>query len=507
MSAPVDDNGHPSLAFLRKNSAARRERMEKGLSRASSQATTTTSSSSNTSSSARYYPSDSSNMTTASIEHYLASAPLPPPPPSSSSSSATPGHQQILTDDHFDIIDSLNYDDIDDGMFEREMDHRRRETLVQQLITSERAYFESLRVVQQVFIEPLQKDAKQSSFNFLGMKKLVCTERETRWLFGNFDEIVQVHQEILASLEERLRIWGPTQIISDVFQSWFTRMEAYKAYLDNYGLAITTYERLTRYQPFKKFIDNAHKNPAVKGATLLSLLQTPAGCISRYAQLMTKLADATSPMHPDYVALNQCRQRMQAIAEEMKKKIDDADNVDQVLMIHQALVGAPFGVKAQRRLVLQSPMSRVQAGGSKSSGGGGSEERIYILFSDMLVFVRPKQEGNRTLLQFRGMAPLERARVKPIDDTSIEITSPIQGVDTLNTTFVGSSSVHIMQTESKDEQERWLKHLQCVIEELDRAARAAAAKANRRRAGHARKDNRSLSSSGSSEKDKQDLKN
>lgn len=117
MSAPVDDNGHPSLAFLRKNSAARRERMEKGLSRASSQATTTTSSSSNTSSSARYYPSDSSNMTTASIEHYLASAPLPPPPPSSSSSSATPGHQQILTDDHFDIIDSLNYDDIDDGMF------------------------------------------------------------------------------------------------------------------------------------------------------------------------------------------------------------------------------------------------------------------------------------------------------------------------------------------------------------------------------------------------------
>lgn len=40
----------------------------------------------------------------------------------------------------------------------------------------------------------------------------------------------------------------------------FTRMEAYKAYLDNYGLAITTYERLTRYQPFKKFIDVSDHN-------------------------------------------------------------------------------------------------------------------------------------------------------------------------------------------------------------------------------------------------------
>ena len=32
-------------------------------------------------------------------------------------------------------------------------------------------------------------------------------------------------------------------------------MGAYKAYLDNYSTAVTTYERLTRYQPFKKFID------------------------------------------------------------------------------------------------------------------------------------------------------------------------------------------------------------------------------------------------------------
>ena len=32
-------------------------------------------------------------------------------------------------------------------------------------------------------------------------------------------------------------------------------LHVYQAYLDNYDIAVTTYERLTRYQPFKKFID------------------------------------------------------------------------------------------------------------------------------------------------------------------------------------------------------------------------------------------------------------
>ncbi|KAI7856591.1 Dbl homology domain-containing protein [Circinella umbellata] len=485
MSTPVDDNGHQMLAssFSRKNPNRQYSiKTESGLSRAS---TATTSSNSSSSSSIRY-PSDSTNLTGFSIEQYLSNTPLPPPPSQqqqyhSLANNNNHSNNMELSDDHFDIIDSLNYDDVDDGLIDHEMVHRRRETLVHQLLTSEQAYFESLQVVSNVFIEPLKKDAKQSSFSFLGMKKMICTERETRWLFGNFEEILHVHHEILISLEERLRIWGPTQIISDVFQSWFARMGTYKAYLDNYSIAVTTYERLTRYQPFKKFIDNAHKDAQLKGATLLALLQTPAGCISRYAQLMTRIADATSPMHPDYVQLLQCKQRIVSIAEEMKAKIDDADNVDQVLMIHQALIGAPFGVKAQRRLVLQSSMS--------ISG----EERIYILFSDILVFVRPKQDGNRTLLQFKGMVPLERARLKPVHPNTIEITSPFQGVDTLNTTFVASSQAHVLQAESQEDRDRWMERLQKVIANLDRAS---AKSANKRRVVQARsKDSRSSTSS------------
>lgn len=86
---------------------------------------------------------------------------------------------------------------------DHELVHRNREALVQQLYNSEHAYLESLQLVANIFLNPMRKDAKQTTFSFLGMKKAACTERELRWLFGNFDQILQVQRDILTSLEQR----------------------------------------------------------------------------------------------------------------------------------------------------------------------------------------------------------------------------------------------------------------------------------------------------------------
>jgi hypothetical protein len=81
--------------------------------------------------------------------------------------------------------------------------HRSREALIESLFTTEQAYTESLELVMRMFLLPLRKDAKQSTFNFLGMKRMVCTEREFRWLFGNYEELLHTHKLILQTLQER----------------------------------------------------------------------------------------------------------------------------------------------------------------------------------------------------------------------------------------------------------------------------------------------------------------
>lgn len=125
--------------------------------------------------------------------------------------------------------------------------HRRRETIVQELFVSEQKYLESLETICNQFLQPLTQTTKSSALKLLSNKKPICTEREARWLFGNIVEILNIHKETLAIFEKRysstvadqkvletymltparsdlhifrLRIWGPTQIISDVFQAW-----------------------------------------------------------------------------------------------------------------------------------------------------------------------------------------------------------------------------------------------------------------------------------------------
>lgn len=81
--------------------------------------------------------------------------------------------------------------------------HLNREKIVDTLIKSEESYTNSLCLVQHYFLLPLKKDQKHSTFGFLGMKKVVCTEREYAWLFGNLEDIVRLHQAHLKSLKER----------------------------------------------------------------------------------------------------------------------------------------------------------------------------------------------------------------------------------------------------------------------------------------------------------------
>lgn len=141
-------------------------------------------------------------------------------------------------------------------------------------------------------------------------------------------------------------------------------------------------------------------------------------------------------------------------------------------MIHRALVGAPFNVRAERRLVMQGRLSRV-ALNTRSIG----EERHYMLFSDLLAFVKPKVEGKVTRLQYKGHLTLERTRVRALSKEEaggiahcIELVSSFSGVDNLNTTFIAAPTVHILYIGSDQERDEWLAKLESVIENLNRMA-------------------------------------
>jgi hypothetical protein len=146
----------------------------------------------------------------------------------------------------------------------------------------------------------------------------------------------------------------------------------------------------------------------------------------------------------------------------------EAENIEQVLLLHQTLVYAPFTVRAERRLVLQGQLSRVMSATKTTFH--------YILFSDLLIFVKRKSEEK---LNYKGQLVLERARARSLTQEEasghancIEIVPSFSGIDNLNTTFIGAPTVHILCAGSEEARNEWLLKLDYVIKRLDKIATA-----------------------------------
>ncbi|SAL96219.1 hypothetical protein [Absidia glauca] len=372
------------------------------------------------------------------------------------------------------------YDDAD--IQDHETAHRNREALLQQLYTSEQTYLQSLDLIIHLFLYPLRNDhaqQQQQQQTFLtGAKKSICTQRELQWLFCNLDDIYQLHKNILKAVEQRLSSSGASQIISDILHDKIFNSlgRCYGTYLDNYHIIVSTYERLNAYAPFKKFIE------------------IPTGCVNRYVQITTRLADATYAMHPDYSGLQQMKQAMLGLGEEIRPKIENADNVDQVLMIHQAMVDAPFSIHANRRLLLQRDLTKIILPSRRRNSTSlisvdslkkAKVERTVILFTDLLLYVQPRQDTRRTVLQYKDHIDLESARVQILSpyqsgglEHCFEVISGVSGVDVINTTILGGARSHVLQTRSQEDQEDWVYHLSSVITDLGRSAAKAAKEAS-----------------------------
>ena len=195
-------------------------------------------------------------------------------------------------------------------------------------------------------------------------------------------------------------------------------------------------------------------------------------------------------------------------------RIDQADNIDQVWMLHQAFVNAPFQMQPDRRLILQGELVRVTPKPSSTkhysllsldalksmASDTRKSDWLVILFSDVLLYVQPRQEAKRTVLVYREHMSLQHAKVRTVPRSEVglpycfEVTSSFTGFDSLSATAVASPRAHILQTKSDEEQEDWVYHLSIIITELTKDLEAR----TRQRTGSTQTDRSNTSHSSSS---------
>ncbi|KAI9299580.1 Dbl homology domain-containing protein [Cunninghamella echinulata] len=175
--------------------------------------------------------------------------------------------------------------------------------LVQHLIGSESQFLRDLQVYQDHIASYIR------SYSIPKNNKLLFKQIDCDILFKPAQSLISIHQSFLDDLQQRLDIWGPTQLISDVFGRFFDNMEdTYYIYLKGFSETLLTLDHLQKSNPFIKALESCYQlNSNLK--EIGYYIQSPLIRLKSYASVIQECLNLTEPTHPDYNHLNHMNQK------------------------------------------------------------------------------------------------------------------------------------------------------------------------------------------------------
>jgi hypothetical protein len=201
-------------------------------------------------------------------------------------------------------------------------DARIRKNLLQEIFTTEVSYVSALQTIKEKFLEPITN-------------KKMLKEDELIVLFGPVDQVLNVHKELLASMEEQMKnsLVSPTAehvCIGKVIARIAPFLKLYTEYVNNFDAANVLYEKLM--QKNKRFANYVDKQTA-DSVTLPGYLIQPVQRIPRIRLLLEDLIRRTPESHIDYPFIQKAYTAILDIAtfiNEHKRQSDHSQSLRQV---------------------------------------------------------------------------------------------------------------------------------------------------------------------------------
>ncbi|KAG1747212.1 uncharacterized protein EDB91DRAFT_74648 [Suillus paluster] len=170
-----------------------------------------------------------------------------------------------------------------------------RQSVLFEVFKSERNYVEDLKLVTEVFIEPL----KFANPPVIAPDKLRPFVQEVFW---NLDRILVHHEHMLAALFERQLDQHPLiQSVTDiVLETCFQFQGEYESYIKHYPLAEERHRtELSRNKNYQAFMQRCSQDPRVRKRDMITFLSRPVTRLPRLNLILEHIQKITEPGHPD----------------------------------------------------------------------------------------------------------------------------------------------------------------------------------------------------------------
>ncbi|XP_025267863.1 intersectin-1 isoform X8 [Camponotus floridanus] len=256
---------------------------------------------------------------------------------------------------------------------------KKRQEHIKELIVTEQAYIEDMRLVHEVFEKPL-------------IESLVMSVDEIEKIFINWRDIIACNDNFLRTLRIRRdnSYNGVVRMIGDILCENIPRMSAYIRFCSCQISAAMYLQRLTETLPeFVRVAQTCQQDPRTKGMPLSSFLIKPMQRITKYPLIIGKILEYTPIDHPDRQYLQEALAKSEEFCIQVNEGVREKENSDRLewLQTHVICDGL------EEQLVFNSltnslgPRKLLHYGILHKSKSG--KELVGFLTNDFLLFVQP----------------------------------------------------------------------------------------------------------------------
>ncbi|KNC56422.1 uncharacterized protein AMSG_02392 [Thecamonas trahens ATCC 50062] len=253
----------------------------------------------------------------------------------------------------------------------------RRAAAVNELIETEEAYLNKLRLLRTFYIEPLT--------DMLAESKPLLSASQLRSLTSTLDPLLKLTETTLGKLHAAVEAAGgdlTRAAVGAALAELVPYLKQYKAYANNYQYVMAVLETAKAdSSAMAKFLDDAYHASGRNPYSML--LMQPIQRLPRYLLLFKVVFKATPATHPDTVPVSDIITSLEEVLVDVDAEVSRARNVNTMLALQERLTGAaPILVADSRALVHQGLL--VLASG---------DVREAFLFTDMLLLCTQVKSG------------------------------------------------------------------------------------------------------------------
>ncbi|XP_048199481.1 breakpoint cluster region protein [Perognathus longimembris pacificus] len=242
----------------------------------------------------------------------------------------------------------------------------------------------------------------------------VLTSQQIETIFFKVPELYEIHKEFYDGLFPRVQQWSHQQRVGDLFQKLASQLGVYRAFVDNYGVAMETAEKCCQANAqFAEISENLRarsnkdaKDPTTKNS-LENLLYKPVDRVTRSTLVLHDLLKHTPSSHPDHPLLQDALRISQNFLSSINEEITPRR---QSMTVKKG---------EHRQLLKDSFMVELVEGARKL--------RHVFLFTDLLLCTKLKKQSGGKTQQYdcKWYIPLTDLSFQMVDESEAAPNIPL----------------------------------------------------------------------------------